>query len=123
MPKPQQGKPIIYLLVILPILGLGGLSLMLGFMKAYAHIHGIRESAIPNLNGALITLPALFLWIPMSLVLANLVLFVVPPLRRIAERHTAQKWANIRRVQWALLKLTWWFAIVCVPLIALGFYL
>ena len=73
-------KPLVYLAVILPILGSGSVSLVCALVLAYARIKGIPESGVPNLNGILISLPALFLWIPISLLLANLVLFCVVPL-------------------------------------------
>src|SRR5882724_5114728 len=100
MPKSQK-KPAIYLLVILPILGIGGISVVIALQSAYARITGASLSSLPRLNGLLISLPALCLWVPIALVFANCVLFAVPPLRRIA-----------------LI-----MALICVPLIILGFML
>jgi hypothetical protein len=90
----------------------------------FASVRGIPLRQIPKVNGMLISLPAVFLWIPICLLLSNLILFAIPNLRRIAERHVAA--ANrpgFRETQTDMLKLTGCLAIVCVPLIALGFWL
>ena len=82
----MKKKPAILLIVILPTLMLGWLGLVVGAQFAYAHVHGISPSQIPNVNGLLLSLPVVFLWIPLALLVSNLILFVIPPLRRIAEQ-------------------------------------
>ncbi len=117
-------KPFVYLLVLLPILGGGGLLLIAGLIQAYSHVHGVPRSAVPDMNGLLISLPASLVWIPISLFLANLVLWFVPPLRRIEERHSARSGRpGFADSQKALLKALGFCALFCLPLIALGFVL
>ena len=117
-------KPPIYILLIFPILLGGGLPLVVGLIKAYARISGHPLAAIPNINGLLIALPAFFLWLPLALLLSNTVLFVVPPLRRIAERYTAQAGRpGFRQSQILFGKIAILAAAICIPLIALGFIL
>src|SRR2546423_2831851 len=86
---PVQKKPLVYLLVIFPLL-LAGVAVVLGLVTLYARMAGISQSSVPRLNGLLIGLPALFLWIPIALVLANCILYAVPPLRIIAETYVAR---------------------------------
>src|ERR1051326_5405054 len=61
MPSRAQRKPIVYLVVILPIVVGGGLCLVLGLLQAYARLKGVARTGVPDLNGFLITLPAFFL--------------------------------------------------------------
>lgn len=115
-------KPPVYLLVILPILMVGAFCLVIALMAAFSEIRGVPRSALPNLNGLLIALPAFFLWIPVSLLLGNVVLYAVPPLRRIAKgyTHTAGR-PGFAESQKVLFKVLGILALVCVPLIVLGF--
>ncbi len=117
-----QGKPLIYLVVILPVLVGGGMGLMFALVKAYSQVRGVAYSAIPGLNGLLITIPALFLWVPIGLLISNLVLCLLPPLRRIAEEYAARSghpgFADSQR---GLLKLLGISVLVCLPLILVGF--
>jgi hypothetical protein len=123
MPEPPK-KPGIYLLVILPIFVGGGIWVVAGLVAAYAQMAGIQKSSVPNLNGLLISLPALCLWIPVALLLAICVLFVVPPLRRVAEKYSAEaQRPHFRESQRQLGKIALIMALVCVPLIVLGFVL
>jgi hypothetical protein len=72
----------------------------------------------------LVALPAIFFWIPTALFLSNLVLYLVPPLRRIGERHTARtRGPGFVESQKFLLKALFFAALVCLPLIFLGFVL
>jgi hypothetical protein len=103
---------------------IGSLCVVSGLLHAYSGFKGIPLSAVPNLNGTLMSLPALFLWIPVSLLLGNLVLYCVPPLRRIAERHERETGRpGFLESQKALLKLLLILASICIPLIVLGFVL
>lgn len=105
-------------------MGGGALCLSVALIEAYSWLAGVPRSAVPNLNGMLITLPAFFLWIPVSLLISNVVLYWVPPLRRIADAYT-QRAHRLGFVdsQKALLKALGVFALVCLPLIVLGFAL
>jgi hypothetical protein len=85
-----QRKSVVYLLVILPTLAGGAVCLLTALVETYSHVTGMPRSSMPRLNGLLMTLPALFLWIPISLLIANIVLYRVPPLRRIAERYAPE---------------------------------
>ena len=123
MPKSQK-KPAIYLLVILPILGIGGISVVIALESAYARMTGASLSSLPRLNGLLISLPALCLWVPIALLFGNCVLFAVPPLRRIADTYTTQ--ANrpgFIESQRQLGRMALIMALICVPLIIQGFML
>ncbi len=119
-----QRKPIVYLFVILPILIGGAIGLIIALVEIYSYVTGLPRYAIPRLNGVLITLPALFLWIPISLLIGNRVLYSLPPLRRIAEKYAAQAGRpGFMENQTALLKALGAIALVCIPLILLGFML
>ncbi|MCE9562108.1 MAG: hypothetical protein K8U57_08640 [Planctomycetes bacterium] len=117
-------KPVVYLLVILPTLVLGGLAFVTALILAYTQVRGVPRNAIPNLNGMLIGLPALVLWVPMSLLFSNLVLVLVPQLRQIADEYVSK---NVRHgfveSQMALLKVSGVVALICLPLIVSGFVL
>ncbi len=122
-PKSKK-KPLVYLAIILPILGFGSVSLVCALIVAYSRIKGIPRSGVPNLNGILISLPALVLWVPISLFLTNLVLFCVAPLRRAAERYAIQaERPGFIESQEDLMKLLFVVALICIPLIVLGFVL
>jgi hypothetical protein len=117
-------RPVVYLAVILPLLSVGGVASIAGMLAIYSKITGTPPANIPNRNGLLIGLPAFFLWIPLSLFLSNCVLFVVAPLRRVAERFVAEAHRpGFFESQRQLLVLSAAFAVICVPLIALGFWL
>lgn len=79
-------RPRIYVAVILPLLLFGAVVVYLA-VAAYAASHGMSIGAVPNSNALLIAVPTFFLWIPISLLLANVVLNAVPALRRIAESY------------------------------------
>jgi hypothetical protein len=117
-------KPTVYLLVILPIFVIGGISVVIGLETTYARMAGVSLSSLPSLNGFLISIPALFLWVPVALLLANCVLFAIPPLRRVAETYAAEARrpgfieSQIELVRFALIT-----ALICIPLIILGFTL
>jgi hypothetical protein len=119
-----QRKPIICLLVILPIIAGGGVYLLLALIEAYSRVKGVTHSAIPWLNALLITLPAFFLWIPIGLLVSNLVLYFISPLRRIAEEYVVRSGhPGFAESQMRLLKLLRVVELVCIPLVLLGFML
>jgi hypothetical protein len=117
-------KPAVYLLLILPLLVGGGLGLVVALLTAYCCVTGTPLAALPSRNGMLLSLPALLLWVPVGLLLANVVLHSVGPLRRIAEQYAAQAgrpgYSESQRVLLGALGV---LALVCVPLIVLGFLL
>jgi hypothetical protein len=120
----MKRKPAVYLLVFLPIMVGGGVSLMIALVDAYSCVTGVAKSAVPNLNGLLITLPAFFLWIPTSLLIANFALYCARPLRRIAEAYVERaERPGFEDSQKTLLRVLGVIALVCLPLIALGFAL
>ncbi len=124
MYRAPQRKPAVYLLVIIPILVVGGVFGMAALLDLYSRLKDVPRSAIPNLNKLLLALPAFFLWIPISLVLANLVLYCVPPLRRTAEQYSkCLGRADFAGSQKGLLKALGIFALILFPFIVLGFLL
>ena len=124
MPQGVTKRPLVYLAVILPILVLGGMALVFALLQAFAVVRGVAHSALPNVHGILICLPALLCWIPISLLLSNCVLFAVPRLRRVAERFAAEaQRPDFRHSQRQLLIATGAIGLVCVPLVLLGFWL
>src|SRR5215475_11421113 len=114
-------RPIIYLAVVLPMMLLG-VGVVIALIETFSELRGVPRSAIPNLNGALISLPAFVLWLPISLLLSNCVLYAVPSLRRVAERFVLEaRRPSFRESQRQLLQIAAVIALVCVPLIVLGF--
>lgn len=124
MIKDMQKKPTTYLLVILPIFAIGGSFLVTELLEIYALLAGTSLSSIPSLNGLLISLPALVLWVPVTLLLSNYVLYAIPPLRKIAETYATQaKRPGFLGSQKQLRKSAFFMALACLPLIILGFVL
>ena len=116
-----MNRPRIYLVVILPLLVLGAPLVASLALAAYATAVGVPLRAVPELNAFLIVLPTIFLWIPVSLLVANRVLTSVPAFRRIAEAYvTASARPDYRTSQRQLSRVLGWTACVCVPLILLG---
>ena len=102
----------------------GFITAIIALPEAYAQLHGISPRSVPDLNEYLIVFPAMILWLPVGLVIANCVLFVVPPFRRVADAYVARaQRPGFYEAQWSLLKGVLVFAAVCVPLIILGFVL
>lgn len=117
-------KPVAFLWIILPTLLGGFLAVVTGLIYAYAKLNGIPRSAIPDLNGLLITLPALVLWIPIALILSNLALHAVPVLRQRAEQYASESGhPGFMESQRQLSVAALIAAAVCVPLLILGFML
>jgi len=101
-----------------------GVGVVIALIETFSELRGVPRSAIPNLNGALISLPAFVLWLPISLLLSNCVLYAVPSLRRVAERFVLEaRRPSFRESQRQLLQIAAVIALVCVPLIVLGFWL
>ena len=115
-------KPAIYLVIILPILLLGFLLLSKILISAFLMYRILPTPAIPAVNGMLIVLPALILWIPVSLLISNCILFVIPALRKIAENYVEKERSfTFIESQRMLIKIAVIHAAICVPLIILGF--
>ena len=124
MTSEMQRKPVVYLFVILPIIAGGGMCLLLTLIEAYSRVKGVAHSAIPGLNALLIALPAFFLWIPIGLLVSNLMLYFISPLRRMAEEYVVRSGhPGFAESQKELLKWIRIVALVCVPLVLLGFIL
>jgi hypothetical protein len=116
-------RPRIYLAVILPMFALGALVAYLA-VSAYASSRDIPIGAVANVNGILIALPTLVLWIPLALLLSNAILRTVAPLRRVAEHYVAVAGRpDFDTSQRQLGKFLLWSALVCVPLIAVGWWM
>jgi hypothetical protein len=92
-----------------------------GLLWLYARQHGVRTDDVPEANALLILLPTFFLWIPLALVLSNVVLKRIRPLRKIAESYasTADR-PGYDASQRQLAKVLGWLAAFCVPLILVG---
>ena len=115
-------KPKIYLAVSLPILVFGGLLCVTRLMSYYAVSKGIPLAAVPNATGMLIALPALFVWIPISLLISNIVIELVSPLREIARRYASDSGTpGFVASQFQLFLVLVIVSAVCVPLIVYGF--
>jgi hypothetical protein len=120
----HSSRPRVYLLIMLPILFIGGLGVPIALMAIFARLRGIQLRDVPDFNGLLISLPAFFLWIPVTYLLGNLILYFIPALRRTAESYVeAAGRPGFRDSQVGLLKACAVFALVCIPLIAIGFAL
>lgn len=117
-------KPRAYLLVMLPLSIGGGLGIILALIHAYSRMHGISPAEVTDRNAMLITVPAFFLWMPLSLIISNFIIRMIPPLRKIANDFVSQTNSPGYEVtQKSLLKLFVGLAVVCMPLIVIGFIL
>ena len=118
----MRRKPAIYLVVILPILVVGGMFVIVRLMSYYAYLNGIPLSAALDKASMLIALPAFFIWIPLSLFISNLVLEIVPPLRKVARQYSSEsRTPGFLASQFQLFMALVAISIVCVPLIIYGF--
>jgi len=118
----KSGKPAIYLLVILPILIVGGVLLPLRLLHYYAASKGIPLAAVQNIPGMLIALPAFFIWVPVGLLISNVVLAAIPPLRKIAVEYSLRAGRpGFLGSQLELFLVLLVICVVCVPLIVYGF--
>jgi len=117
-------KPPIYLIIILPVLVGGYFLIVWSNLTAFKYLNGIGINQIPEKNALLILLPSFFLWVPVSLLLSNAIISVIPSTRKIAENYV--KKANkpdYTKTQKALKKLFWSIASIAIPLILLGYLL
>jgi hypothetical protein len=115
-------KPSIYLLIIIPILFIGYIGIVILLLNLYSRFWDIPFYLISNLNGLLITLPVLFLWIPISLFLGNNVIYRFHPLRQIAEQFILKEgYPSYYQSQVELMKVIKIISIICIPIILLGF--
>jgi hypothetical protein len=116
-------RPLIYLVVVLPLLVLGIVAPVL-LVSMYATQHGLLPKDVPTVNALLVGLPGFFIWIPFALLVSNVILNAVPALRRIAVAYAAQAdqpdYAGSQRQLLKALGLT---SAVCVPLMLLGWWL
>ncbi len=116
-------KPTVLLMVGFPLL-FAVIFPVAGLILLYANIAGIPRAAVPQLNGILIGLPTVFLWIPLSMLLANCIIHFVRPLRESAEAYvTEARRPGFLESQRGLAKVALVMAVICVPLIILGFVL
>ena len=117
-----QPKPAAYLLVILPLIVIGGILFPYKLISIYSASKGIPVASVPNVSGALIAIPALVVWLPVALLLANFVIAALPPLHRTAVRyvranHLPGFWPSQLKLLWCSLAIT----AICVPIIIYGF--
>jgi hypothetical protein len=118
----EQRKPKVYLAVILPVVVLGGVFCIAQLVSFYAARKGIPVSAIPNTAGLLIAIPAAFLWLPLGLPLSNVIIGVVPPLRRVAQQYSAATASpGFVKAQFQLFMFLLATGCVCIPIILYGF--
>lgn len=117
-------KPPIYVAIFFPVFVSGGVGVVVLLAWMYSAVAGVGTDQIPRVNGILIFLPTLFLWVPISLFAFNLVRQLVPALRRIAEGYAHQTGApGFVESQRQLLRVLLLLAAICVPLILLGFFM
>lgn len=115
-------KPLIYLAVSLPMLVAGSILVLVALLKAFTCLHGIAFHSIPDLNGFLISIPALLVWIPWSLLLSNAVLRHTPYLKDLADRYADESSTpGYAQSQHVLLRLAILFSVIGIPIIAFGF--
>ena len=115
-------KPAIYLAVILPLLLTGGILVPWALISAYAAARMLPVSAVADTAALTLAISGLLLWIPASLLLANGIMFAVPPLRRTAERDAAAAARpDFAKSQRQLLKFMLLSVVVCVPVIVAVF--
>lgn len=115
-------KPVIYLAVLLPLLVGGGIVVPWVLVSAYAAARTLPVSAIADTAALPLAISGLLLWIPACLLLANGIMFAVPPLRRIAERYAASAArADFAQSQRQLLKALLLSVAVCAPVIVAVF--
>jgi hypothetical protein len=120
----SRRKPLAYLGVFLPLLVAGAVALIGMNLSHYAHARAVPRGAVPPLNGLLLSLPVLLLWIPCALWLSNWILYLSPALRRIAERYVLETDAKgFRGSQRDLARLAALAALLCIPLIVLGYWI
>lgn len=115
-------KPLIYLLVIVPILLGGAIAIPMYLLSVHAAMRGVRMNEVPDATAIMITIPALIVWIPIALLLSNFVMVAIPPMRRIAQAYTRRAGTpGFFKSQLQLMGLTAIIAVICIPIIIYGF--
>lgn len=119
-----HGRPVVFLTVLLPLVLGGMLAGSVGLVALLARATGTTLATVPNIAAIVVGTCGLLLAIPAALMAANLVLFVVSPLRRIAEDDVARNGRpDFRASQRALWRMFLMMAAVLVPIIAATFAL
>ncbi len=91
-------------------------------VSTYAVMRGISMRDVPNATSLLITLPAIIVWIPIALLLSNCVMAVMPPLSKVAQAYARRTGTpGFLKSQFQLMGLAAILALICVPIIILGF--
>lgn len=117
-------RPAVYLIVLLPMILGGGVAVYAGMSWLLARVKHTTPADIPEANGLLVLLPSFFLWLPIALWLSNLVILWTPPLRRVAEEFVARSGEpGYEQSQVILAKVIGVMALICLPLIIVGFVL
>jgi hypothetical protein len=122
MNKDQPQRPLVHLFVGMPMLFVGFVCIGVTLLSVYSSFANIRRAEIPELNKTLIMIPAFFLWLPISFLLSNLLIYHITPLRRATERYVKKAGRpGYAQSQKGLLKALLIVAAICIPLIVLGF--
>lgn len=117
-------RPVVFLTVLLPLVLGGMLAGGVGLVALLARATGTTLATVPNIAAIVVGACGLLLAIPVALMAANLVLFTVSPLRRIAEDDVARNGRpDFRASQRALRRMFLRMAAVLVPIIAATFAL
>ena len=119
-----DGRPVVFLVVLLPLL-LGAMwAASVGLVALLARATGTTLATVPNGAAIVVAGCGALLAVPVALMLSNLVLRALPPLRRIAERDVARTGRpDFGASQRALLRLFLVLAAIAVPIIAVAFAL
>lgn len=119
-----HGRPVVFLTVLLPLVVGGMLAGGVGLVALLARATGTTLATVPDSAAIVVGLSGMCLAVPLALMTANLVLFAVSPLRRIAEDDVARHGRpDFRASQRALRRMFLAMAAVLVPIIAATFVL
>ena len=114
-------RPRIYLLVILPLLILGGILVPYALVSALAGLKGMPVSMVSSPRALWVVIPGLLLWIPISLLLANFAINLIPPLRKTAQRYSTESGQpGFAQSQLRLFFVLLGTGVVCIPALAYG---
>lgn len=120
---PTPRRPLILLAVIMPMLLLGG-CLPYALIAGYAFAHAGPIAAVPDSVALMLAIPGCLLAIPLSLLLSNVVMSRIPPLRRRACAYSsAAGKPDFDQAQRDLLQMLRMVAVVCIAIIAIAFTL
>lgn len=118
------GRPAVFLLVVLPILWGGMLAAAVGLVALLARATDTTLATVPDGAAIVVACCGALLAVPVALMLSNLVLRALSPLRRIASRDAARhRRPDFAASQRALLRLFLVLAAICAPIIAATFAL